>query len=115
MEPDWILFETALLIHKRQAAEHGGSMKVRDLNLLKTALEAPRKLFRESAKKPSLSQLAACYAYSLIKCSPFEEGNKRVSLILSELFLRLNNSSFAASQLEKYQLILKLAANKASV
>lgn len=108
MEPHWIRYETVLLIHKRLAAEHGGSIYLKDPQALKQVLETPRRLYKESDKKISLSQLSACYAYSLIKAAPFLHGNRRLSLILSELFLRLNNSSFAASQLEKYQLILKL-------
>jgi death-on-curing protein len=107
-EPQWIHYECATLIQKRLAAEHGGKVGLKDPNILRQAIEAPKNLYHKSATKPSLSQLAACYAYYIAKQEPFFEGNRRVSLILSELFLRLNNSSFAASQLEKYNLIKKL-------
>lgn len=108
MEPEWIRYETVMLIQKRLVAEFGGTTFLRDGVALKQVLETPKRLYKESEKKPTLSQLSACYAYSMIKASPFLNGNRRLSLILSELFLRLNNSSLAASQLEKYQLILKL-------
>lgn len=101
MEPQWIRFEVALLIFKRLAAEHGRVAPIDQLTL-KQALENPRKLFKENEKKPTLPQLAAAYAYGTVKLSP------RLALILSELFLRLNNSNFAASQLDKYKLILKM-------
>lgn len=105
MEPQWIRYEVALLILKRMIAEHGRIHPI-DLASLKQMLESPKKLYRESEKKPSFTQLAACYAYATVKLSP------RLALILSELFLRLNNSSFAATQLDKYKLILKMGAKK---
>ncbi len=101
MEPQWIRFETALLIYKRLGAEHGKLAPLDEMHL-KQALEAPRKFYKEAAKKPSFTQLAAAYAYGTVKLSP------RLALILSELFLRLNQASFSATQLEKYKLIQKI-------
>lgn len=40
-EPIWVLEATALAVHDRQLAEHGGGMGLRDRGVLQSALARP--------------------------------------------------------------------------
>ena len=113
-EPKWILFETAVAIHKRQIAEHGGLEGIRDRTLLESALTGPKNLFHYTVPKPSLFDLAAKYAFGINRNHPFFDGNKRVSLVVCELFLELNSKTIHADPLEKYQKYLSLAHGEIS-
>lgn len=113
-EPRWILLETVLAIHQRQIAEHGGLEGVRDQKLLESALSAPKNLFHYETPKPSLSELAACYAFGITRNHPFRDGNKRVSLVVCELFLEINGKVVSADQTEKYRYYFSLAEGSIS-
>lgn len=108
-EPRWVLTQTLVAIQQRQIAEHGGLEGVRDQGLLESALQAPQNLYYYGNPKPSLAEVAACYAYSITRNHPFRDGNKRVSLIVCELFLQLNGMFLLATQPEKYQQYYSLA------
>ena len=72
-EPLWISEEIVRVIHQDQIRQHGGSLGVRDENLLSASLARPRHLFAYS--EPDLFQLAAAYGYGLAKNHPFIDGN----------------------------------------
>ena len=77
-EPAWVDERTALAVHRRQLAEHGGADGVRDAGLLSSALARPlnRRVYVESA---DLAALAAAYAHGIITNHPFVDGNKRTA------------------------------------
>lgn len=108
-EPRWILLETVLAIHQRQIAEHGGLEGLRDNTLLESALNAPKNLYHYEIPKPSLAELAASYAYGITRNHPFRDGNKRVSLVVCELFLEINGKIVSADQTDKYRCYFSLA------
>ena len=107
-EPRWVLMKTVIAIHQRQISEHGGLEGIRDQALLESALKAPQNLHYYGNPKPSLADLAGCYAFSLTRNHPFRDGNKRISLLTCELFLQLNGM-FPSTQAEKYQQYYSLA------
>jgi len=107
-EPIWVLDEVVIAIHKRQLAEHGGTVGVRDAGLLASALARPKHLFAYE-NEVTLAQLAAAYAFGIARNHPFVDGNKRTAFVVAMLFLRLNGYTIAASQEEKYQTFLALA------
>jgi len=112
--PIWLLPEIAHAVHKRQLAEHGGGTGVRDAGLLESALLRPQNIYTYSNGEASLAQLAAAYAYRLARNHPFVDGNKRTSLVLSLLFLRLNMKTVSASQEELYAVFMALAEGNVS-
>ena len=107
-EPVWVLDEVGIAIHKRQLAEHGGTVGVRDAGLLASALARPKHLLAYG-NGVTLAQLAAAYAFGIARNHPFVDGNKRTAFVVAMLFLRLNGYTIAASQEEKYQTFLALA------
>jgi death-on-curing protein len=105
----WISKELAFAIHDRQLAIHGGLAGIRDEGLLSSALARPQNLFAYSNPKPDLAQLAAAYAYGLVKNHAFIDGNKRTAHVVYRTFLTLNNTVFSASLAEKFEVMIQLA------
>jgi death on curing protein len=108
-EPVWIEKPEVLIAHSRQLAEHGGSDGLRDGNLLDSALAKPKNVFAyESA--PTLTRLAASYAFGIARNHPFVDGNKRTAMVVSEGFLRVNGLRIEAPPEDKYLMYVGLAA-----
>ena len=101
-------------IHQRQLAEHGGLAGLRDENALASALMRPRNLLFYGEPTPDLAALAAAYAFGIARNHPFSDGNKRVALVVCRTFLLLNGYDLQATQEEKYQTFLRLAAREIS-
>lgn len=75
----------ALALHEALLERFGGSLGVRDLGALESALHRPQSGYYEQ-----LSQQAAALLQSLAMNHPFVDGNKRVAFALTAVFLRLN-------------------------
>ncbi len=84
----WIEMESALAVHQRQLAEHGGLPGIRDRDLLETALKRPKHL--HDAGENDAYVLAATYVFGIVRNRPFTAGNKRTAYVLMRLFLRLH-------------------------
>jgi death-on-curing protein len=112
-EPVWVLEALALAVHARLLGEHGGLPGVRDPNALSSALDRPRNLFAYGGDAPpDLAALAAAYAFGIARNHPFGDGNKRVALVVCRTFLIRNGANLEASQQDKYETFLRLAAGE---
>lgn len=108
----WISERVVVAIHRRQLAEHGGLEGIRDEGLLQSALSRPKNLLAYSQSSPDLASLAAAYAYGIVQNHPFVDGNKRTAYVVMRTFLKLNGYDIQASDEEKYQIWIDLAAGK---
>jgi len=113
-EPIWVLIESVKAIHNRQIAEHGGTTGVRVSELLESALAKPKNIYLYSKSQSSIPSLASAYAYAISKNHPFLDGNKRVALVVSIAFMKLNGWRILASQEILYTTFWNLAAGKIS-
>jgi death-on-curing protein len=109
-EPQWVLRETVLALQERLLAEFGGLSGLRDAGLLDSALARPQHLFAYG--RPDRFELAAAYAFGLVRNHPFLDGNKRVGFTTAVLFLELNGGRFAAAEAEATLQTLALAARE---
>ncbi len=107
--PIWIEKDVVIALHKLHLAEFGGKEGLISESLLDSALARPINILNYRAIKPSIADLAAAYAFGISKNHPFIDGNKRTSLIVCLLFLRLNGYTLIASQEEKYDVFMKIA------
>ncbi|MBV9658523.1 MAG: type II toxin-antitoxin system death-on-curing family toxin [Verrucomicrobia bacterium] len=107
-EPVWVRRDVVIAYHERLLAEHGGSPGIRDAGLLESALGRPENLFTYG--KPTRFDLAASYAFGLVKNHPFIDGNKRIGFATAALFLELNDLRFGAPEVEVVLRTLALAA-----
>jgi death-on-curing protein len=110
-EPVWLLEELVLAVHEAQLAEHGGLCGIRDRGLLQSALSRPRNLYAYGEDKISLSQLAAAYAFGIVKNQAFNDGNKRTAWLACAVFLELNGQTVTAEQTAVVEIMLLAAGN----
>ena len=109
-EPQWVLHETVLALQERLLAEFGGLSGVRDEGLFDSALARPQQLLTYG--KPSLFDLAAAYAFGLVRNHPFLDGNKRIGFTTAVVFLEINGYHFTASEADATIQTLALAASE---
>ena len=109
-EPEWVLRETVLALQEQSLAEFGGLNGLRDEGLLDSALNRPQQLFNYG--KPTLFELAAAYAYGVIRNHPFLDGNKRIGFTTAVVFLEINGYEFIADEADATLQTLALAARE---
>jgi len=109
-EPVWVLPEAIRALHERLLSEFGGSSGVRDEGMLESALSRPGNQF--SYGSPTIHELAAAYAFGLVRNHPFVDGNKRIGFTAATLFLELNGYRFSASEVDATVQTLALAAHE---
>ena len=134
---EWVWIDPAvvLAVHDEQLAEHGGAAGVRDAGLLDSALARPRNLahygapdgsehppaddirrpppegYESSGQATLTHELAAAYAFGLVKNHPFVDGNKRSAFVATELFLVLNGWRLTATDADCVLTMLALASS----
>jgi death-on-curing protein len=96
-------------LHRESLAEHGGIDGIRDEGLLQSALH---RCVNRAAYEPdsTIPELAASLAYGLAMNHPFNDGNKRIAMIASFVFLEMNGLRVQASELDAYDVFMDLAA-----
>ena len=77
--------QETLELHEQLIQRFGGSVGVRDLGLLESALLRPQTGYYDT-----LSLQAAALLQSLIQNHSFVDGNKRVAFATTAIFLRMN-------------------------
>ncbi len=86
--------EAVLSLHAVLCEKTGGDPNVRDMGLLESALNSPYQTFGGKELYPTLEQKAARLGHSLIANHAFVDGNKRIGILATLVFLRLNGSDF---------------------
>ncbi len=99
-----------LELYRRIIQQSGGSLGIRDLGALESAVAQPRMTFDNKELYPTLVEKAAALAFSLIRNHPFTDGNKRTGHAAMETFLVLNGFEINATIEEQEQTILQVAA-----
>ncbi len=108
----WVTLEVAIAAHADQLTEHGGGDGARDSGLLESAMARPQNLAQYG--KPDIAELAASYAFGIVRNHPFVDGNKRTAAVVSETFLVLNGTTLLASDAELVVAFVALAAGELS-
>ncbi len=106
----WLLDEVVIAIHDEQIAVHGGSPGIRDSGLLSSALARPK--HKANYGDPSVFDLAAAYAYGIIRNHPFVDGNKRTGFLVAYVFLHSNGWKLRSIEVDAVNAVLDLAAGE---
>lgn len=106
----WLIEGVVAAMHDEQIAEHGGSVGIRDNGLSASALNRPRN--QAAYGGPSVFDLAAAYAFGIIRNHPFVDGNERTGFLAAYVFLDLNGWELVASEVEAVTAVLALAAGE---
>jgi death on curing protein len=109
-EPEWLTKDDVLRAHDRQIQIFGGAFGVRDDGLLESAIGRP--LNKWQYEHAELPELAAAYAFGLVRNHPFVDGNKRVGFVAMVSFLLLNRIDFSPDPVEAIGIILGVAAGE---
>ena len=104
--------EQVIKLHGSLIAKTGGMDGIRDENLLDSALKSPFQTFDGSELYPDILDKASQLCYSLVENHPFADGNKRIGVHLTLLFLKLNNENIEYSQAELIDFGLNIASGK---
>lgn len=107
-EPYWFGRAECLALHAMMLQQHGGGEGVRDFEMLESALAKPQQRFHYNPC--SLAELAASYAFGIVKNHPFIDGNKRTGFMLAVGFLERNGQPFHAPEVDAVIKTLALAA-----
>jgi death on curing protein len=89
-----------------------GAPGIRDVGLLDSACARPQATVFGDDAYPTLSLKAAALTHSIVTNDALVDGNKRMGLIALRLFLGMNDHDLAASQDEKFRLIMAIAGGK---
>jgi death-on-curing protein len=105
----FLTLSEVLLILEDQIRNYGGIYGVRDLNLLSSAINMPQSSFEGEYLHKTIPAMAAAYAYHICQNHPFVDGNKRVALVSSLVFLDINGYTFNCKCETVYTEIMNVA------
>jgi death-on-curing protein len=112
-EPRWLGRLAIDEAHFRQIREHGGRHGLRDENALESALARPGQRWGYD-EAVTIPDLAAAYAFGLIRDHPYVDGNKRIGLVAMVAFLDRNGHEMTASDTGAVEVIRSVAAGDLS-
>ena len=90
MNPQFLTLDEVMDIHRDQIERYGGTLGVRDVALLESALAAPQSGFGDQYLHGDLFAMASAYLFHVVQNHPFLDGNKRVGTAAALMFLELN-------------------------
>ena len=112
-EPPFFSVEDVIDIHADQIERYGGSLGVRDVELLRSAIGMPEAGFGDQYLHADLFEMAAAYLYHIVQNHPFIDGNKRTGAMAAFVFLKLNGSTLDTDESAFESLVLKAAQGQA--
>ncbi len=112
MDPIFLSLEKILDLHKIQVHEFGGSLGVRDMGLLQSAVAMPAAQFGGQYLHVDLYEMASAYLYHIALNHPFVDGNKRAAAMAADVFLLMNGILVTAGQSTFEKMVLEVAQGK---
>jgi len=116
-EPDFISIGEAIQTRNRHIQKQieegeGGSLEIADVGLLKSAIAQPQSGSKEGFFYKSLFEMAAVYAFHIIKNHPFVDANKRTGMTCAILFLERNGYRMMINRGQIYEIATGIADNR---
>jgi death-on-curing protein len=108
----FLTLSEVLLILEDQIRNYGGLYGIRDVNLLSSAIYMPESSFRGKYLHETIPAMAAAYAFHICQNHPFIDGNKRVALASSLVFLDINEYEFDCEDEILYNTIMGVAKSE---
>jgi len=107
----WLTPAAVVAIHQELITRYGGMPGIRAPASLESALARPKHLITYT-RHATVSELAAAYAWGILRNHPFVDGNKRIALALMVAFLELNGWELTCSEAEETAMVLRGAAGE---
>jgi len=105
----FLTLSEVLLILDDQIKNYGGMYGIRDINLLSSAIYMPESSFEGHYLHETIPAMAAAYAFHICQNHPFIDGNKRVALASSLVFLDINGYELNCKDEILYNKIMDVA------
>ena len=106
---EFLTMSEVLLILEDQIRNYGGIYGVGDINLLSSAIHMPESTYDGKYLHETIPAMAAAYAFHICQNHPFIDGNKRVALASSLIFLDINEYEFNCKNETLYNEIMNVA------
>ena len=103
MNRDFLTIEEVVVLHDSLIHETGGSLGLRDMGALASAIMRPQIGYYDG-----IIEEAAALLESLAMNHPFVDGNKRTALASTDAFLRLNGSFIDCDSDEAHRFFMRL-------
>ena len=94
MKTTYLSTTQVLAIHDQMIKRFGGSMGIRDVGLIESAVGRSQASFDAKNLYVTIFDKAAALLQSLLKNHPFVDGNKRTALTSVAIFLKINGYEF---------------------
>ena len=107
--PLFLSVEDVIEIHADQIQRYGGSLGIRDVGLLHSALGMPEAGIGDQYLHAGLFEMGAAYLYHIVQNHPFIDGNKRTGAMAAFVFLKLNGFTLVADESVFETLVLQAA------
>ena len=104
-----ITIEQAIEIHSVLVERFGGSIGIRNRDLLESALSRPYQTFDKKELYKSPIEKAAALIESIIINHPFIDGNKRFGYVAMRLILLEEGLDIDTVENEKYNFVMAIA------
>ena len=112
----YLTVEEILAIHDRMVETIGGSLGLRDENLLHSLAERPKASFGGLEQFPTVFLKAAAYLESISTYHVFVDGNKRTALAAAKIFLAANSYSIQSLPInDTEEFILQVAQRQIEI
>ena len=108
----FLTLSEVIFILEDQIRNYGGLYGIRDINLLSSAIYMPESSFGGDYLHKTIPEMAAAYAYHICQNHPFIDGNKRVALACSLVFLDINGYKFNCNDEALYDEIMGVAKSE---
>jgi death-on-curing protein len=113
MPPLFLDIDQVLRTHLSLIDRYGGSIGVRDIGLLYSAIAMPQASFGGGFLHQDISEMAAAYLFHIVQNHPFIDGNKRTGAAAAIIFLAMNDTEIEADEEGLYDLTLAVAHGEA--
>ena len=110
--PLFLDIDLVLRLHVDLIDKYGGSMGVRDVGLLQSAIAMPQASFGGEFLHKDLYEMAAAYLFHVVQNRPFVDGNKRADAGATVVFLGMNDVELAAEEESLVAITLAVATGQ---
>jgi len=111
-QPRWLVPEVIRELHNESLRLFGGRDGMRDEAMFARARVRPEQIWHHRGKQATVRDLAAAYAFGLVKKHSFLDGKKRIAFLATTTFLEVNGSTVSSAEAEAVIKTLALAAGE---
>ena len=112
MMPAFLTLDEVIEIHREIIEQYGGSLGIRDLGLLESAVAIPQAGVGDQYFHSDLFEMAAAYLFHIVRNHPLIDGNKRTGAMAAYTFLKLNRVNLTARESGFERIVRRVAEGK---